>query len=45
MDNTRIHANLKRVYQIQDFEPPSPELLARLRTIIDEVFDGEPKKG
>ena len=45
MDNTRIRANLKRVYEMQDFEPPSPELLARLRAIIDEAFGPEPEKG
>jgi len=30
---------LGKVYEMQDFEPPSPELLARLRAIIDEAFD------
>jgi pyruvate formate lyase activating enzyme len=29
---------LGKVYEMQDFEPPSPELLARLRAIIDEAF-------
>ena len=29
---------LGRVYEMQDFDPPTPELLARLRAIIDEAF-------
>lgn len=29
---------LGRVYEMRDFEPPTPETLARLRTIIDEAF-------
>lgn len=29
---------LGRVYEMQDFEPPSAELMARLRAIIDEAF-------
>ncbi len=29
---------LGRVYEMQDFTPPSPELLARLQAIIDEAF-------
>lgn len=29
---------LGRVYMMQDFDPPSPELLARLRSIIDKAF-------
>ena len=29
---------LGKVYEMQDFEPPTPELLARLRAIIDEAF-------
>ena len=45
MDNTRISAKLKRVYEMQDFEPPTPELLARLRAIIDEAYGREPEKG
>jgi len=44
VDNTRIRANLKRVYEMQDFEPPTPELLARLRAVIDEAFSGSRKK-
>ncbi|MFH0996829.1 MAG: glycyl-radical enzyme activating protein [Pseudomonadota bacterium] len=30
---------LGKVYEMQDFEPPSPELLARLRAIIDETYN------
>ena len=45
VDNTRIIETSKRVYEMQDFEPPTPELLARLRAIIDEAFSPEPKKG
>lgn len=30
---------LGKVYEMQDFEPPFPELLARLRAIIDETFN------
>ena len=35
---------LGRVYEMQDFNPPSPETLARLRAIIDEAFgrNGKP---
>ena len=29
---------LGRVYEMQDFEPPSAEKMARLRAIIDEAF-------
>ena len=29
---------LGRVYEMQDFDPPTPETLARLRAIIDEAF-------
>lgn len=29
---------LGRVYEMQDFEPPTPETMARLRAIIDEAF-------
>lgn len=29
---------LGKVYEMQDFDPPAPELLARLRAIIDEAF-------
>ena len=29
---------LGRVYELEDFNPPSPETLARLRAIIDEAF-------
>ena len=29
---------LGRVYEMEDFNPPSPETLARLRAIIDEAF-------
>ena len=29
---------LGRVYEMQDFEPPTPESLARLRAIIEEAF-------
>ncbi|MBL9172192.1 MAG: glycyl-radical enzyme activating protein [Verrucomicrobiales bacterium] len=29
---------LGRVYELEDFQPPSEELLARLRAIIDEAF-------
>ena len=29
---------LGRVYEMQDFDPPTPESLARLRAIIDEAF-------
>jgi pyruvate formate lyase activating enzyme len=38
---------LGRVYALKDFEPPSPESLARLRAIIDEAFGrtGRPPSG
>jgi len=29
---------LGRIYEMQDFDPPTPETLARLRSIIDEAF-------
>ena len=29
---------LGKVYELADFDPPSPESLARLRAIIDEAF-------
>lgn len=29
---------LGRIYEMQDFDPPAPEVLARLRAIIDEAF-------
>ncbi len=29
---------LGKIYEMQDFDPPSPELLRRLRAIIDEAF-------
>jgi pyruvate formate lyase activating enzyme len=29
---------LGQVYELTDFKPPTPESLARLRTIIDEGF-------
>jgi len=29
---------LGRVHEMQDFNPPSPESLTRLRAIIDEAF-------
>jgi len=29
---------LGRVYEMQDFNPPTPETLKRLQAIIDEVF-------
>ena len=29
---------LGRVYEMQDFDPPTPDTLARLRAIIDEAF-------
>ena len=29
---------LGRVYKLADFQPPTPESIARLRTIIDEAF-------
>ena len=29
---------LGRVYEMQDFEPPPPETMAKLRAIIDEGF-------
>ena len=29
---------LGQVYEMQDFDLPSPELLARLRSVIDEAF-------
>jgi pyruvate formate lyase activating enzyme len=29
---------LGKIYEMQDFEPPAPDLLARLRAIIDEAF-------
>lgn len=29
---------LGRLYELQDFQSPSPESLARLRAIIDEAF-------
>ena len=37
---------LGRVYEMQDYNPPSPETLARLRAIIDEAFgrSGTPAK-
>lgn len=33
---------LGKVYEMQDFEPPPPELMARLRAIIDEAFGRTP---
>jgi pyruvate formate lyase activating enzyme len=30
---------LGRIYEMQDFSPPTPETLGRLRAIIDEAFD------
>jgi pyruvate formate lyase activating enzyme len=30
---------LGKVYEMQDFEPPTPESMKRLRAIIDEAFD------
>src|SRR5512137_1709849 len=35
---------LGQVYEMQDFNPPSPESIARLQAIIDEAF-GRPAKG
>jgi pyruvate formate lyase activating enzyme len=37
---------LGRVYEMQDFEPPTPDTLARLRAIIDEAFgrSGNPNR-
>jgi pyruvate formate lyase activating enzyme len=35
---------LGRVYEMQDFEPPTPDTLARLRAIVDEAF-GRPTAG
>lgn len=32
------YAFLGKVYGLQDFRPPAPEVLARLRSIIDEAF-------
>ncbi len=29
---------LGRIYEMQDFNPPAPETLERLRAIIDEAF-------
>ena len=29
---------LGRIYEMQDFNPPAPEILKRLRVIIDEAF-------
>ncbi len=29
---------LGRIYEMQDFNPPTPEILKRLRAIIDEAF-------
>ena len=29
---------LGKVYEMQDFDPPAPEVLARFRAIIDEAF-------
>jgi pyruvate formate lyase activating enzyme len=36
---------LGRVYEMADFEPPTPETFARLRAIIDEAFGRSTKKG
>ena len=33
-----IHLFLGRVYEMQDFEPPTEEKLAALRAIIDEAL-------
>lgn len=33
---------LGKVYEMKDFEPPSPETMARLRAIIDEAFGRVP---
>lgn len=35
---------LGRVYEMQDFEPPATETLARLRAIIDEAFGRSPER-
>ncbi len=37
---------LGRIYEMKDFEPPKPETLERLRSIIDEAFgrSGEPSR-
>ena len=32
---------LRRLYELDDFEPPSEESLQRLRAIIDEAFGRE----
>jgi pyruvate formate lyase activating enzyme len=32
---------LGRIYELQDFEPPTEESLQRLRAIIDEAFGRE----
>jgi pyruvate-formate lyase-activating enzyme len=36
---------LGKVYEMEDFNPPSPESLARLRAIIDEAFGRLPAGG
>jgi pyruvate formate lyase activating enzyme len=35
---------LGRVYEMQDFEPPPPDTMARLRAIIDEAFGRATRK-
>jgi pyruvate formate lyase activating enzyme len=36
---------LGQIYEMQDFEPPTPETLARLRAIIDKAFGRSPAPG